>query len=141
MGKAVHKASLYKEYGRYPLMLQWLVLAARFWNKMADKSESALIRMAYKDNVELMLRGKKCWTWHFLKAMAAIGAIKNAAAFKVQGKKTAKNVQDTAEKIMQRHFDEEMVESKAYMFLDKAWEKCQAPNPATAPSDQVFIST
>ena len=141
MGKAMHKASLYKEYGRYPLMLQWLVLAARFWNKMADRSESALIRMAYKDNVELMLRGKKCWTWHFLKAMVAIGAIKNAAAFKVQGKKTAKNVQDTAEKIMQRHFDEEMVESKAYMFLDKAWEKCQAPNPATAPSDQVFIST
>ena len=79
MGKAVHKASLYKEYGRYPLMLQWLVLAARFWNKMADRSESALIRMAYKDNVELMLRGEKCWTWHFLKAMVAIGAIKNAA--------------------------------------------------------------
>ena len=62
MGKAVHQASLDKEYGRYPLMLQWLILAARFWNKMADRSESALIHMAYKDSVELMLRGKKCWT-------------------------------------------------------------------------------
>ena len=99
MGKAVHKASLYKEYGRCPLMLQWLVLAARYWNKMADRGESALIRMAYKDNVELMLRGKKCWTWHFLKAMSAIGAINNAAAVKVQGTRTAKNVQDTVEKV------------------------------------------
>ena len=62
IGKSVHQASLYKEYGRYPLMLQWLVLAARFWNKMAKRSESALTNMAYKDNVELMLRGKKCWT-------------------------------------------------------------------------------
>ena len=141
MGKAVHKVSLYKEYGRCPLMLQWLVLAARFWNKMADRGESALIRMAYKDNVELMLRGKKCWTWHFLKAMSAIGAINNAAAVKVQGRRTAKNVQDTVEKVMNMHFDEEMVESKAYMFLDKAWGNCQAMDPATAPSNQVFIST
>ena len=111
MGKAVHKASLYKEYGRCPLMLQWLVLAARFWNKMADRGESALIRMAYRDNVELMLRGKKCWTWYLAKAMSAIGAINNAAAGKVQGRRTAKNVQDTVEKVMNMHFDEEMVES------------------------------
>ena len=107
---------------------------------MADRNESALPRMAWKGNVELMLRGEKCWTWHFVKAMSAIGAIKNAAAVEVQGRRTARNVQDTVEKIMHIHFHEEMVESKAYMFLDKTWEECQPLNPATAPSAQVFIS-
>ena len=141
MGKSVHKASLYKEYGRYPLMLQWLVLAARFWNKMAERRESALINMAYKDNVKLMLRGKKCWTWHFLKAMLAIGAIENEAAFQVQGRKTEKNVHDTVEKVSRMHFDEEMVENKAWLFFDRPWAQCGALNPATAPSKQVFLST
>ena len=73
--------------------------------------------------------------------MSAIGAIKDAAAIKVQGRRTVRNVQDTVKKIMQLHFDENMVESKACIFLDKTWGKCQALDPATAPSDQVFIST
>ena len=119
MGKAVPKASLYKESGRYPLMLQWLLLAAMFWNKMADRRESALIHMAYKDNVELTLRRKKCWTWHFLKAMSAIGAIKNAAAIKVQGRRTLQEMCRTClSRLWNCILKEEMLESKACMFLD-----------------------
>ena len=73
--------------------------------------------------------------------MSAIVAVKNAAAIKVQGRRTARNVQDTVEKIMQLHCDEEVVESKACIFLDITWGKCQALDPAMAPSDQVFIFT
>jgi hypothetical protein len=48
MGKAVHKAYLYKEFGRKPLMLQWLILAARLRNKMVGRDEKALMNMALK---------------------------------------------------------------------------------------------
>ena len=47
MGKSVHKESLYKEFARYPIMAQWLVLAARWWNSMADKEEGILAHKAF----------------------------------------------------------------------------------------------
>ena len=140
MGKSVHKASLYKEFGRDPLMVQWLVLAARLWNKMTQRDENALMRMAFSDNLVLALRGKRCWAWHFLQAMSTIGIIK-ATAWQVQGRKTAANVQETTVRVLQLFFDEEKVEHMARIFFDKPWADCQALNPATAPSGQVFLST
>ena len=140
MGKSVHKASLYKEFGRDPLMVQWLALAARLWNKMTQRNENALMRMAFSDNIVLALRGKRCWAWHFLRAMSTIGIIK-ASAWQVQGRKTAANVQETTVRVLQLFFDEEKVEHMARIFFDKPWADCQALNPATAPSGQVFLST
>jgi hypothetical protein len=39
------------------------------------RDEKPFMRMAFDDNLVLMLRGKKCWAWQFLKAMSTIGLI------------------------------------------------------------------
>jgi hypothetical protein len=51
------------------------------------------------------------------------------------------NVQSTAARVVQLDFDESKVEKMARMFFNKAWSECQAPDPATASSTQVFVST
>ena len=65
LGKSVHKESLYKEFGRYPLMVQWLVLTARWWNTVLGKSQGCLALRALRDDVSLMLKQKQCWSRQF----------------------------------------------------------------------------
>jgi hypothetical protein len=74
MGKSVHKEALCKEFGRYPIMRQWLVLAARWWNTMAE--HTILAYKAFKD--DLIVMGQGCsayWSWLFLDAMTIIKVV------------------------------------------------------------------
>jgi hypothetical protein len=76
MGKSVHKEALYKEFGRSPIMRQWPVLAARWWNNMAEKKHTTLAYKAFKDDLILMRQGcSACWSWQFLRAMTTIKVV------------------------------------------------------------------
>jgi hypothetical protein len=134
MPKFVHKASLYKEMGREPLMLQWLVLAARLWNNMCDKDQGAILHSAFKDNVVLMLnKSRDCWSYHFLKAMHTIGILQR----QVWNGDLA-----TANAIMELRFREEQVKEAATAFFDKQWNLCKdESDPRSAPSTTVTCST
>ena len=140
MGKSVHKPTLYKEFGREPLMVQWLVLAARLWNKMCDRDDKTLIHMAFLDNIMLMLRSKKCWAWHFMRAMSTIGVL-DEKSWQVQGRKTAGNLKEALGRVVLLSFDEEEVEIMAKRFFNKPWVQCKDKDPTKAPTNQVFRST
>ena len=46
LGKSVLKESLYKEFGKYPLMVQWLVLA-KFWQPGGGTQYWAKVRAVW----------------------------------------------------------------------------------------------
>ena len=78
MPRNVQKMSLYREYGRQPFMVQWLVLAARWWNNLACKDEDSIGYKAWHANIGLMAQGKdKVWSTLFLKAMHKIGILQD----------------------------------------------------------------
>ena len=134
MPRFVHKASLYKEMGRDPLMLQWLVLTARFWNSLSEKDTEAIAHVALKDNVELMLsKCKACWSYHFFRAMHTIGVIHE---------QVWKPGVASLGSIMELRFDEAKVTELATQFFDKQWALCiDQADPRSAPSNKVTCTT
>lgn len=134
VGGHVHKQSLYKEFGRYPLMLQWLRLAARWWNRMADKANDTLAHQAFHGDVELMLAGTNtsCWSRQFLEAMTRIKVV-NTVQWHPRW-------HATKEQITALRFDEELVEHQAQLYLDRAWHTCPL-DPDVSGADEVFYST
>ena len=134
MPKFAHKASLYKEMGREPLMLQWLILSARMWNSMCARDSGAIMYMAFADNLELMLKKcRSCWSYHFLKAMHTIGVLKH---------QVWNYSLDSIEAVMELHFEEANVREAAMAFFDRHWEICtDEVDPRQAPSNKVTCST
>lgn len=136
MPKFVQKMSLYREFGRQPLMVQWLVLAARWWNKLTSKEEGSIGLATWQENVELMLlqKGKKpIWSSLFLKAMHKIGVLKEAVW--LQGEMSALQ-------LMQLHFKEDEVREAAASFLfTSKWEPTRGMDPRTSLSTCVTRAT
>lgn len=139
MGRSVHKEALYKEFGRYPLMVQWLVLAARWWNTVAEKDQGALAFKALRDDVLLMLDGKSCWSRQFLDAMSTIKVIANSAW---HPRKVTLSAQALVDDL---RFDEKKVKECAENWFDRAWNVCCVDpvnaDPESADGDEVFRST
>lgn len=134
MPKFVHKASLYKEMGREPLMVQWLVLAARLWNNCCDRDPTAIMHMALKDNVDLMLSNcRTCWSYCFFKAMHAIGVIKQ---------QVWNGGLESSNSVLTIRIDEGEVKQAALKAFDKQWELGKAyHDPRSAPANHVTCST
>ena len=77
--KSVHKESLYKELGGYPLIVQWLVLAARtLWNTVLGKSQGFLASKALGDDVPLMLIINNAGPGSFFYAMSTAKVIEKS---------------------------------------------------------------
>ena len=117
MGESVHKESLYKEFGRYPFMRQWLVLAARWWNSMVDKETCLLPHKAFLEDLILMKSGcTTCWSWQFLEAMTTI-KVRSPKEWKPGYIKGCDN-------LICMTFDEEIVSGKAEEWFDRTWDTC-----------------
>lgn len=134
MPKFVHKASLYKEMGREPLMVQWLVLAARLWNNCCDRDPTAIMHMALKDNIKLMLgKCRTCWSYCFFKAMHAIGVIQH---------QVWNGGLESSDTVLSIRIDEVEVKQAALLTFDKQWELGRAyHDPRSAPSNHITCST
>ena len=137
MPQFVHKMSLYREFGRRPLMVQWLVLAARWWNNLATKEEDSIGFIAWCANLRMMIlqQGKfPIWSTLFLKAMHKIGVLRH----EVWLQECLKHPIDIA----QLHFDESEVKQAATRFLStEKWRQTRGVDPRTAPSDVVTWAT
>jgi hypothetical protein len=137
MPKFVHKMSLYREFGRQPLLVQWLVLAARWWNNLASKEEDSIGYTAWCANIELMIKqqGKQpIWASLFLKAMHKIGVLQQEVWLQ-EGLTSPQNIK-------QLMFDESKVKAAATDFLvARAWEAGKDVDPRRAPSQNVTWAT
>ena len=134
LGKSVHKESLYKEFDRYPLLVQWLVLAARWWNTVLGKRQGCLALKALKDDVSLMLKHKRCWSRQVFVAMSTIKVIDKSKWHPRKGELSKEDI------LKQIRFDIEQVRVSAERWFDRAWEACNS-DPSMAREDGVFRST
>ena len=48
---------LLKEFGRYPLQLNWLINVLTFWNKLASFKKEKLSHLAFCDNIQMAVNG------------------------------------------------------------------------------------
>jgi hypothetical protein len=137
MPKHVHKASLYREFGRKPLMVQWLVLAARWWNNLASKEEDSIGYKAFRDNVGMMTvqRGDSpIWSTLFLKAMYRIGVLKH----EVWRQEWFTSPVD----IFNLSFDEvEVQEAATKLLMTNKWQMARGVDPKSASHTEVFWAT
>jgi hypothetical protein len=114
-------------------MRQWLVLAARWWNNMAEKEHTSFAYKAFKDDMILMGQGcSACWAWQFLDAMTTIKVV-TAKDWKPRHCKNVEN-------LLNLRFDESMVKASAEEWFDRAWDRCSR-EPESAGEDEVFRST
>ena len=115
-------------------MVQWLVLAARWWNTVLGKSQGCLALKALKDDVSLMLNHKQCWSRQFFDAMSTIKVIEKG---KWHPRKGDHCKEDNLNNI---RFDEERVRVCAERWFDRTWEACSS-DPSMASEEDVFRST
>jgi hypothetical protein len=76
-GRQCGRELLLHEYGRCPVMWQWIKLAVRFWNRLSEPaSENKLAGQALRGDVGLMLSGcKQCWTYKLLSTLTTLGVL------------------------------------------------------------------
>jgi hypothetical protein len=51
-----HKWTVLAEFGRQPLLVQWLALVGRFWQRVQQMEPGRLLREAVTANIDLHLR-------------------------------------------------------------------------------------
>ena len=118
------------------LMVQWLVLAARWWNTVLGESQGCLaLTKALGDDVSLIsMKHKQCWSRELLDAMSTIKVIDKS---KWHPRKGELSKEDTLKQV---RFDEERVRVCAERWFDRAWEACNS-DPTVASEEEVFRST
>ena len=122
------------EFGRMPLQLRWLALASRFWRRCGAMQPGRLTRVAMEENIGLFLANKagNSWVARFIRCMGVIGAV-NASDVAACS---------TVDEVWQLSIVEADVRLKAAQWYGRVWAAgLQHPNPVTAPSDSVHIST
>lgn len=128
--KHVHVESLYREYGRYPLMVQWIKLAARWWNKLCDKKDT-LAHKALIEDIKLMLEGcNNCWTYSLFNAMSVL-----TAPFGDLGVPRVSNWRRSGiavADLMTVRFNEQEVVESGRTYFDRTWTAC-----STMPDDLI----
>jgi len=80
VGKGASSDVLYRDLHRLPVMLYWVALAVRWWNRLQKAQsggpESVMASCAWVEAVKLALAGcKNCWASHLLTTLARIGLI------------------------------------------------------------------
>lgn len=138
VGDKVHHASLLKEFDRYPIMVHWIKLLARFWNRMSalardPSAAQRLLPNAFLADVELMLSGcQNCWVAKTLTVLTTLGLTSQA--------QWGPSYNRTAQQVIAIEFDEDEAEAAARRHFDRVWRHLPA-DPRTAPSNQVVPCT
>lgn len=137
--KNTHIPTLYREYGRYPLVIRWIKYAARWWKHIREDSEPGTT-LAYEtlcSNVQLMIDGcNSCWAYKFFCALDCFGILESE--YKVAYLR--RNRVAPAEVVTGLVLDPDRVEDAGKAFYDREWVDC-GDDPATAGSTEVVMST
>jgi hypothetical protein len=120
---------------RRPVLFRWVVLAARWWNKLAgaDSSVPRLARSAWHADIALM-RGHTtgtvctdCWAYRLLAALEAIGALPRGWLGSID--------------LYALRFDEGVVRQRLDACLNALLGAVPAVCPRAAPSAEVAVAT
>ena len=118
-----------REFRRYPLQVDWIRYAFKFWNKLVSMDRSRISYIAFQDSIEIMKQGcQQCWVYKMLQMASTLGLV-------------ASNVTTLPKTtILQLQFHYKDVKAAAQQFFDKVWREVH-PDPRTAPTDKVLLST
>jgi hypothetical protein len=135
VGKACIDVVL-RDMHRAPIMHHWVVLAARWWNKLAgmDAAVARVARAAWLSDIALM-RGsetggrlhKACWSYKLLSSLQGLGVI------------TAEQW-DTAADLTQLTFDEGVVRKRLSEWLRARWAPVPRGDPRAATADVDMVT-
>ena len=73
--RTTHRRALIQAAGSQPIGAHWDSQTSAFWNKLAGMSDSRLARLAFKDNIALMLNGGECWASRSVQLFSDVGAL------------------------------------------------------------------
>ena len=79
VGRQAARDVLYRDLHRSPIIHRWVMLAARWWIKLARRQGEEQPGMAYQawvSDLELMQDGcEKCWSYQLLSALEVLGVV------------------------------------------------------------------
>jgi len=127
-----HKWTVLAEFGRQPLLVQWLALAGRFWHRVRLMPPGRLLREAVTASIELWLqhREERSWVGDFLACLEAIGVLSTEQM----------SACGTVQCVWALPITEAGIQGKAVAHFAKVWAN-SAGDPRTAPSEAVVAAT
>ena len=133
VGKSAARDVLYRDLHRAPIMHHWVVLAARWWNRLVKRGTEEQPGVAYHawlSDLNLMLQGcKDCWAYYLLKTLDALGLV---GADQWQASAGA-----TVDTLQVMEWDEDSIRSALVRVHGEGWQDVLAAghsNPRQAPS-------
>jgi len=128
-----HKWSLLAEFGRQPLLVQWLALAGRLWQRVCGMEDGRLLREAMSANIALYLqhRTTPCWTADFLACLVACGALTAAQVAACT----------TVAHVWVLPVDEGVIRARMAIMFAAVWAGAGDGDPRTADSASVVAKT
>ena len=117
-----------KEYGRYPLQVNWLMHAFRFWNKLCSMPNNRITFLAFAQSIELMLQGYDTWATKILECARILKLL--PVDFQIL----------SVTQMLHINFNIKDVRAASTMFFDQVWHNLH-PDPRAAPPTQVIFST
>jgi len=128
-----HKWTVLAEYGRHPLLVRWLALAARFWCRVREMDAGRLVKEAMAANISLFLHDRECACWvarflHCLVSLDCIDVQAVAACTSVEG-------------VWALPIEEEAVRNSLGAWCDGVWSQGAAAAPRDAAAGAVVAST
>jgi hypothetical protein len=129
-----HRWVLQAEFGRQPLLLRWLRLAARFYDRVVE-AEGSMMHAALSESVEFWRQGDKgCWFAQLHAAALALGVPGVSAGDAQQCPSVAA--------ALELPICEKAFEDAGAVFVRAFWRgEAAAAEPAAASSAQVVPST
>ena len=80
VGKRTCTDVIMRDFCRRPVMHHWVVLAARWFAKLASMPQDKLARHAWLADIDLMLAGcTKCWTHQLLRTLTSLQVLQRPA--------------------------------------------------------------
>jgi hypothetical protein len=113
----------------------WVVLAARWWERLRVMPVGRLARAVWRSDVQLALNGcTNCWAYHMLSTMERLGVVERDA-WRARGVSVAS--------VCTLELDAASVSAALARLVKDRWAAigAAAADPRTAPSDHVTMST
>lgn len=133
VGKAAARDVLYRDLHRAPILHHWVILAARWWNRLAKRGAEEQPGVAYHawlSDLDLMLHGcKDCWAYHLLKTLTALRL--------VEADQWQASAGATLDSLKELEWDEDSVRSALLHVHGEGWQGVLAAgrvDPRQAPS-------
>jgi hypothetical protein len=131
-GKTVALPVLYTDLHRVPVMFHWVILAARWWGRLADRhaeGHQSLACCAWLEDIQLALSGcKQCWSYQLLHTLHGLGLLQ------------AGWLSQSRDWVAQQSWEEEAVKGALLALWWGRWPQ-QAGDPRAAPSQGLAMCT